>query len=92
MREEFGSQIHRIMHYPINEETAALAEAILVEDIRRSLPHLTLTDIRIELDEHNAALVIHLVFDTPTGNTVTTKLRMQNGALVTGDGDKICQN
>lgn len=67
MRDTFGCRLHRLLHQPLTDETAALAESLLTEDLQHGLPHLTLTHMQTRLDEENAALCVTLAFTTPAG-------------------------
>ena len=81
MRESFGCRLHRLLHEELTEETAALAESLLVEDLQRSLPHLTLTQIETRLDQENACLHITLGFTMPTGQTFSTAAKVGAGTV-----------
>ncbi|MEM7495014.1 MAG: GPW/gp25 family protein [Myxococcota bacterium] len=76
MRETFGCRVHRLLHEPLTEETAALAESLLVEDLQHGLPHLTLTHIQTRLDEENGALHVTLGFTPPTGQAFSTRAQL----------------
>lgn len=76
MRETFGCRLHRLLHEPLTDETAALAESLLVEDLRHGLPHLTLTHIDTRLDEDNGALHMTLGFALPTGQALAARAQI----------------
>ena len=90
MREDFGCRIHRLLHEPLSDETAALAEALLVEDLKQSLPHLPLTHIETTIDDANAALAIKLVFETPAGQALHTTVRIEDGRVVAREEENPC--
>ena len=73
MRESFGSRIQELLHEGLTEETAELAEAILAEDLQRSLPHLTLTHIETHLQQEQQKLNVNLQFELPNSETLTYK-------------------
>ncbi len=76
MRPEFGCRLHHLLHQPLHDETLALMEALLIEDLQRSLPHVTLTQLHSELDEENASIRIAFVCSTAAGQAVTTSLHV----------------
>ena len=71
MRPEFGCRLHHLLHEPLNDETVALMEALLVEDLQHSLPHLSLTHLHSQLDEQQGS--VHITLVCLLGNPLNTR-------------------
>ena len=96
MRPEFGCRLHHMLHQPLNDETVALLEALLIEDLQRSVPHLTLTHIHSRLDEPRGVIHIDLQFTTPMGQLLQHSIQVNSeGTYVLtshSDSDDIAQD
>ena len=81
MRPQFGCRMHHLLHEPLNDETVALLEALLVEDLQHSLPHVTLTHLHSQLDEQHARLHMRLGFATAAGESFAHTLHWDSQGI-----------
>ena len=73
LRPSMGCRLQHLLHEPVSEETAALSESLLLEDLNHSLPHVPLVDIQtriVDEEGRQPALQFHLQFASLTGQAL----------------------